>query len=99
MRPMQWPIDKSFANYDKLRNYFEGLANSFQLSNGVEITDEQDSENETKLTVDWTLTMTDLTTNYSDTRNAELSIRLVRNGKKWKIVDFSPIELFNPQRP
>ena len=92
-------FDKSFANYDKLRNYFEALANSFRLSNELEITDEEDSENETKLIVQWTLTITDPATNSSDTRDAELKVRLVRAGKKWKIVDFSPIELFNPQRP
>lgn len=92
------PFDKSFANYDKLRGYFEGLTSAFQLVNEVDIVDEQDTENETKLTVNWTLTMTDLTNSYTASRSGELNVRLVRNGKKWKISDFSPIDVFDPQR-
>jgi|GEM_PF-1228008 len=92
------PFDKSFANYQKLRDDFEGLTNAFQLVNEVDVVDERDTENETELTLNWTITMTDPATNYTESRSAELSVRLARNGRKWKIVDLSPIGLFNPQQ-
>ncbi len=91
------PFDKSFPDYDKLANYFQGL-NAFQVQNEVDIVDEQDTGTETKLTVDWTLTLTDLGTNSTERRTGEINVRLVSKKGKWKIVDFSPISLFNPQQ-
>lgn len=92
------PFDKSFSNYEQLRNYFGGLTSSYQLLNEVDVTDEQDTDDETKLTVNWTLTMTDVATSFAARRSAEINVRLVQEGGKWKIVDFSPIEVFNPQQ-
>lgn len=90
------PFDKSFADYEKLSNYFAGLTSAFQVINEVKVEDEQDTETETKLTVSWTLTLTDLGTGYSEQRSGEINVRLILKDGKWKIVDFSPIDLFNP---
>lgn len=91
------PFDKSFPDYQKLSNYFDGLTSSFQLVNEAKIADEQDTDTETKLTVDWTLTLTDLATGHSEQRTGEIDVRLILKDGKWKIVGFSPIDLFNPQ--
>jgi hypothetical protein len=91
------PFDKSFANYAKLRDYFSGLTESSQLVNEVDLTDEQDSDTQSSVTVDWTLTLTNKTTLQTERRSGEIHIRLTLRGGKWKIVDFSPIDLFNPQ--
>lgn len=90
-------FDKSFADYDKLSGYFDGLTSAFQLINEAKVTDEQDTETETKLAVDWTLTLTDLGTGYSEQRTGQIDVRLMLKEGKWKIVGFSPIDLFNPQ--
>jgi hypothetical protein len=90
------PFDKSFADYDKLSSYFDGLTSAFQLANEAKVADEQDTETETKLTVDWTLTLTDLGTGYSEQRTGQINIRFILKDGKWKIVNFSPIDLFNP---
>jgi hypothetical protein len=90
------PFDKSFAGYEKLGSYFEGLTNAFQLTNEAKVTDEQDTETETKLTVDWTLSLTDLETGYGEQRTGQINVRLILKDGKWKIVDFSPIDIFNP---
>lgn len=37
------PFDKSFDGYEKLRGYFSGLTSAFQLTNQLEVTEEQDS--------------------------------------------------------
>lgn len=91
------PFDKSFANYVKLRDYFSGLTNSSQIVNEVDLTDEQDTDTQSNVTVDWTVTLTNKTTLQTERRTGEIHIRLALQNRKWKIVDFSPIDLFNPQ--
>lgn len=90
------PFEKSSANYEKLSGYFQGLT-VYQIENEVDITDEDDTKStETKVTVDWALTLTDLATNRTDRRTAEINVRLVLKDGKWKIAEFSPIDIFNP---
>jgi hypothetical protein len=90
------PFDQSFANYLKLSNYFQGLT-VFQIENELDVTDEHDtSDTETNVTVNWAITLTDSSSNHTDHRTADINIRLVLKGRKWKIVDFSPIDIFNP---
>lgn len=91
------PFDKSFLNYQKLSNYFQGL-NAFQIDNELDVIDEQDTDTESKLTVNWTLTINDLATGATERRSGDINVRIVRKGGKWKIVDFSPISLFDPQQ-
>src|SRR5581483_1641411 len=45
------PFDKSLPEYEKLRRYFAGLTDGFQLTNEATVTDEEHSEGETKLTL------------------------------------------------
>jgi len=76
------PFDKSFANYAKLRDYFSGLTESSQLVNEVDLTDEQDSDTQSSVTVDWTLTLTNKTTLQTERRSGEIDIRLTLQGGK-----------------
>jgi len=89
------PFDKSFKDYEKLKGYFEALAR-YQLSNEVDVTDEEDSETETTISVHWTMTLADLGTNTSEERAADLKIRLVARDAKCTVVDLSPVDFFNP---
>jgi len=91
------PFDKSVPGYEKLRGYFSGLTGAFELTNQLEVTEEQDSKDEATLTLEWTLTLTDPQTGYTMNRNATIHARLVPKGGTWKIVEFSPIELFDPR--
>jgi hypothetical protein len=91
------PFDKSFLNYAKLRDYFSGLTDSSQLVNDVDVTDEQGSSMESNVTVAWTLTLMNKTTGQTEQRSRDIHIRLTLQNGKWKITNFSPIELFNPQ--
>lgn len=92
------PFDRSFADYEKLRGYFGGLTGAFQLVNQLEVTEEEDSAKDAQLTIEWTLTLSDSQTGYAETRNATVHVRLAEKDGKWKIVEFSPITLFDPQR-
>lgn len=91
------PFDKSFAKYTELRDYFSGLTDSSQLVNEVDLVDEQDSATQSNLTLKWTVTLTNKTTLQTERRSGEIHARLKLKDGKWKIVDFSPIDLFNPQ--
>lgn len=91
------PFDKSFAGYEKLREYFVGLTSAYQLVSQLEVTDEQDSKEEATLTVEWTLTITGEQTGYNDSRHAIVTARLAQKRGKWKIVELAPLEFFNPQ--
>ena len=91
------PFEKSFSNYETLSNYFQGLT-AFQVESEIEFLEENDTETDTKLVVNWTLTLTDSGTDAADRRTGDIDIRLVPKDGKWKIVEFSPISLFNPQK-
>jgi hypothetical protein len=91
------PFDKSFAKYAKLRDYFSGLTDSSQLVNEVDLVDEQDSGTQSSVTLEWTVTLTNKTTLQTERRSGEIHARLKLEDGKWKIVDFSPIDFFNPQ--
>jgi hypothetical protein len=91
------PFDKSFPNYEKLSNYFQGL-NAFQLDSDIEFVEEHDTETDAKLIVNWTLTLTDLGSDATEQRTGDINVELARKHGKWKIVEFSPIGLFDPEQ-
>ena len=92
------PIDKSFKDYGKLRDYFTGLTQAYQVTSEIEIRDEDDRETDTKLQVNWRLTLTDAATNISNQRSADIDLTFVQKDGKWKIVELSPVDFFNPHR-
>ena len=91
------PFDKSFANYSKLLNYFAGLTGGWQVFSDVDVLDRQDTDSGSTLTVDWTITLTNQSTFETERRRGQVRAVLAREKGKWKIVDFSPVDLFNPQ--
>ena len=90
------PFDKSLPNYEQLQNELIGLTTAYTLRNEIDVTDEQDAPDETNVTVNWVMTLESTQTNSTDQRSGAIKIRLLRKGKKWKIVNFSPIDLFDP---
>lgn len=92
------PFARSFVDYDKLSGYFEGLTGSYQITNEVDVADEQDSPDQVVATIEWTITLSDNTNpGVQDSRYGQIHVRMVREQKRWKIVEFSPIDLFNPR--
>jgi hypothetical protein len=85
-------FDKAFSGYDRLHDYFSALTNAYQVVNEIEVTGEQIADSEATLTVHWVMTLSD-----SQTRSEDLTVKLNLRESKWRIVDFSPIEFFNPQ--
>jgi hypothetical protein len=90
------PFSKSFADYDKLRDYFTGLTSAFTIVNEIDVTEEQETATESTATVRWSITLSSLSDKQSNQRIGEIHIRSIKEKKKWKIVRFSPIDLFDP---
>ena len=90
-------FDKSCTNYDKLSGYFGGLTSAYQIVNEIDVVDETDSSGESKVTVHWAITLSDRATNFTNRREGDINVRLISKDGKWKIVDFAPIDIFNPQ--
>jgi hypothetical protein len=93
------PFDKSFKDYSQLRTYFTGLTDAHTIVNEMDITDEQIENHEATLTIHWTLTLSDLTTGLTESREQDLTVKLSMKKYDWRIVDLSPIEFFNPEPP
>jgi hypothetical protein len=89
-------FDKSYPKYEVLSNYFGGLSNAFQITNEIDVTDEQDAPTEIKLTVHWAITLQDSQTNFTENRAADIEVLLLKERGKWRIANLNPIDIFNP---
>ncbi len=90
------PFDKSAAGYETLANEFSSLTNAYSIANEVDVVDEEDGAEETSVTLHWILTLTNIESSQSNRKAAEVHARLRLENKKWKIVEFSPLDLFTP---
>ncbi len=88
------PFSKTLPDYGKLRNYFTGLTNGFSIVNEIDILDQQGAQ----ATVRWAMTLSSDGGNHSTRRVAEIHLRMSLEKKKWKVVEFSPISLFDPEQ-
>ncbi len=91
------PIDKACPGYATLRDYFTALTNAYNMTNDLEVTDEQIVNQEATLTVHWILTLSDLKSDLSETRTQDLTIKLSLKKFAWQIVSISPLDFFNPE--
>jgi hypothetical protein len=89
-------FSKSLPDYDKVRRYFEGLS-AFQVENQLNFTDEEDSDTSVGLTITWDITLTDLGSDRSRRRTGEIHVKLAPTDSKWRIVEFTPLDIFNPE--
>ena len=93
------PFSKSFKDYEKLRRYFTGLTDAFAIENEVDVLEEPGEANASPvLTVRWAITLANRDTQYSNHRAGEIRVRFAREKDKWQIVEFGPLDLFDPAR-
>jgi len=91
------PFDKSFADYDKLRDDFIALTTAYRISNQLEILVQNIAGQEATLTVHWVLTLSDEFNDLAETRAQDVTVKLSFLKYQWRIVGFSPLELFDPE--
>ena len=90
-------FDSSFADYGTLASYFQNLTASYYITNEADVVSEEDGPIETKLVLDWTLTLRSQGTDDTVQRRRQVNVVLKRKNNRWMIVGFSPIGLFDPQ--
>jgi len=89
-------FSKKYANYDKLSDDFDALTSAYFVENTVAFTDEEVSATEASVSVHWDLALTTKQSGFTKNRSADVTVKLVREGKHWRIMELSPIALFDP---
>ncbi len=87
-------FDKSFSSYTKLQDYFVALTDAFLITNEADLSDASDDN--TELTLHWTLTLRGKSNDVSRTRTQDVHVKLAQRDGKWKIVELSPVDFFDP---
>lgn len=93
------PFDKSLAGYSTLAQEFVGLTSAYQVTSEIDVVDEDDAAGESLLTLRWVLTLANNESGQSAggaRKEAEVHVRLRLLKKKWRIVEFTPVNLFTP---
>jgi len=89
-------FSKKCADYDKLSNYFDALSGAYFVENTVAFTDEEVSATEARVSLHWDLALTTKQSGFTRNRSADLTVKLVREGKHWRITELSPVAIFDP---
>lgn len=89
-------LSKSCADYQKLGDDFHGLAEAYAIHNSIGFVDEDISANSAAVTVQWDMNLMPVQSALSTNRSAELTIKLAREGKNWRITGIMPNKIFEP---
>jgi hypothetical protein len=92
-------FSKKCPNYEKLSDYFDGLTSAYFVENTLDFTGENVSATEATVSLRWDLALTTKQGGDTANRSAELTLKLMREGKHWRIVELGPITLFDPSAP
>ncbi len=90
-------FSKTYPDYDKLSAYFDALTSAFKVENRLEFKEEDVAATQASLNVQWDLALTTGQSGFTTNRSAEVKVKLVREGKHWRITEFAPITIFDPQ--
>lgn len=93
------PFDKQMPDYDRIKRCFAGLMDRGLLSNKITVIRDESSGDTATLVLNWTLTIESrLDPVSNERRQREVTVKLKHEKKGWKIVSFSPIDLFEPSQ-
>lgn len=90
-------FSKSYTDYDQLSNYFDSLTGAYSVENQIGFTDEELTSATAIVKVDWAMTLTARQATSTKNRNADMTLKLTREGKHWRIIALDPISIFDPQ--
>ena len=93
---MSW-FSKSCPDYQKLSDDFAALGEAYFIENEVDFGDEDVRPPTATVTVNWTMSLTTRQSGFTKNRKAELTFKMFREGKHWRITAINPIGIFDPQ--
>jgi hypothetical protein len=90
-------FDSSAAEFEKLRAEVIALTSQAELSCSIEVLSNQGDDVMRSLTLDWILRIDRKDGNPGSARRQKtVKCQIRKNGKKWRIVSFDPLDLFTP---
>jgi hypothetical protein len=89
-------FSKKCADYGKLSDDFDGLTGAYFVENTLDFADEEVSATEARVSLHWDLALTTKQSGFTKNRSGDLTVKLVREGKHWRIVELSPVAFFDP---
>ena len=89
-------FSKSCGDYGKLSELFDALTGAYSVENQIGFTDEEVTSSSATVKVNWAMTLTAHDATSTKNRNADLTIKVAREGKQWRIIAVDPIAIFDP---
>jgi hypothetical protein len=88
-------FDSKLPGYEALRNGAEGLAAQGEVDSTIGLTTDEGTDTARTLEVDWTLEVVNAETGIRILqREAQLTFKVERRGKRWLIVSITPLDFF-----
>lgn len=91
------PIDMKLPAYDTLARDVEGMLAQSEAQSGINMVSNEGDDFARTITVEWELRLkrkgTDLR---MDVRRQGVTVKLVRDRKRWTVISLDPISLFAP---
>jgi hypothetical protein len=92
-------FDKAIPEYSRLREYLYVLAEGWQTSCSIEVVEFEEAQGVARLKLRWLLRISAAGgTGRMTDREQDVSAKVERRGKAWKITAFDPVEFFRPPR-
>jgi hypothetical protein len=90
-------FDRSMPGYSMLAAYVSGLTAAYEVESSIEMLSEEGSGSTRSVELDWYLELIEQQDETNTIRRRDrISCRLMKIGKKWKIVALEPIAFFAP---
>ncbi len=91
-------FDRNMPGYAALRANVEGLLNGDQVTSSVVTISDEGDDHKRSLELDWLLSLDDKDNAgvQKETRRGVIKVRVERQGKRWKIVAWEPVDFFRP---
>lgn len=89
-------LSKSGADYQKLSDDFNALAQAYAIHNSIGFVDEDLTDKSATITVQWDMNLTRVQGYLSNNRSSQLVIKLALDNKNWRVREISPNKFFDP---
>ncbi len=90
-------IDPSMPGFDSFRLAIRGLLNEVEINSSISPIENEGDAHTRTLVVDWSMHLMDLNgAEEVTTREANVTMKLVRRRARWKVISFQPADFFRP---
>jgi hypothetical protein len=92
-------FDRNMPDYDKLSGYVDGLIREAEVSASIDPTKDEGDDVKRSVDLDWTLQIRSRQmAGPLVERQKTVHVELVKQKKHWRIVSFTPLDLFAPAK-